>query len=459
MAASLGATSLADVQHEGLDQLLHDLANVYPTSPDQHSRLLGVPVLDALLGVFTQRLPGTASETQRRQLQNSAPQGQILTEDEEMLLRCDGQDNEVVAREELLAPADPESFHVFFSGSASRSKRPRSVVEISSSLSGAGKSQLLYYMTARAILPGAYGNIPIGGLEAAVVWMDTDDRFDVYRLRDVARGILQQAQEPADDETLSKDIGLISDDELEGILTSSLQHVHVFRPQSSSALLATLCTLDTYLYDLSRHASALRPLQMLAIDSATAFFWQDKLRDEVARTEEIGRSRAETDQERALKRNFYLSDLYAELVQELKRLEHRFGCAVVYTTTVSGGRPAVSNISGQSGPLGPYDRPPSQTPSLRPALPAPWGTFPTLRLIVRRDIVRPFPPAMSAHDARKDAPMRQSVVRQGKFSAWVNAWGREEWPRRVVDGVSWYNGGCFSFYVRATGVDIPSLDS
>jgi hypothetical protein len=272
----------------------------------------------------------------------------------------------------------------------------------------------------------------------------------------VARGIIQ-ARESADDD-LSKGDGRLPDTELTELLTSSFQHVHVFRPQSSSALLATLSSLDKYLYDLSRHHSGSRTLQMLVIDSATAFLWQDKLRDEVARTEEIGCSRQEIDQAREQKQSFYLSDLYAEIVHELKRLQSRFGCAVVYTTTVSSGRPPPPNASGQPGPLGPYDRPPSQTPSLRPALPAPWGTFPLLRLVVHRDTVRPFPPAMSAHDARRDAAMRQSVVRQGKFSAWVNAWDREEWPRRVVDGVNWYNGGCFSFYVRVTGVEIPLPD-
>lgn len=404
-----------------------------------------------------QRLPGTSIEIGRH-LHQTGPPEQIITEDEEMLLRCDSQDDENAALVELPAQIDPDPSNVFFLGSAPKHKRPSPVVEISSSLSGAGKTQLLYYVTARAILPRAYGGIGIGGLEAAVVWMDADDRFDAYKLRDVARGIIRQAREPAEDETLDEGTARLSDAELTELLISSLQHVHVFRPQSSSALLATLGTLDKYLYDLSRHHSASRPLHMLVIDSATAFLWQDKLRDEVARTEEIGRSRSEVDQARERKQSFYLSDLYAEIVNELKRLQGRFGCAVVYTTTVSSGRQPASNTGGQSGPPGPYEHPPSQTPSLRPALPAPWGTFPILRLVVYRDTVRPFPPAISAHDARRDAPMRQSVVRQGKFSAWVNAWGREEWPRRVVDGVNWYNGGCFSFYVRATGVEIPLPD-
>lgn len=345
--------------------------------------------------------------------------------------------------------------NLFFLDSAYRRKRPVPTVEISSSLSDAGKSQLLYYLTARAVLPREYGNIPIGGKGSAMVFIDADDRFDVYRLQMVARGIVQQARESID--TTKTDDGSsakIPDDELETMISSALKHVHVFRPQSSSALLATLASLDAYLYDISRHYSASCPLQMIAIDSATAFIWQDKLRDSLARAEDVGRSREENDKLRELKQSFHFIDLYAEIITELKRLQALFGCTVVYTTTVTGFRP--KNIKDdQIGPLGPYDTPVSRTPALQPALPAPWGEFPLLRLVVQRDAVRSFPPAMSAHDARRDAPMRQSAVRHGKFSAYVNAWRQEEWPRRVAEGLRPYGDGRFAFYVRGNGIEIP----
>ncbi|KAJ5692757.1 hypothetical protein N7462_002180 [Penicillium macrosclerotiorum] len=460
MAASFGATTLAEVHHEGLDQLLHELANVYPTSADRQLEPLGVPVLDALLKIFMMRMWDSSNSSGYLQSANTMlQQEQILTEDEEMLLQGDNSDWDNMVTEAPAQMVDSEPSNIFFSGAAARSKLLSPVIEISSSLSGAGKSQLLYYLTARAILPQYYGNVHVSGRESAVVWIDTDDRFNADRLRSVAHGILKPDRESSDDDNTEPsdvDSTELSEEDIGMILASSLQHVHVFRPQSSSALLATLYGLDSYLYDLKRHFSASRPLHMIAIDSATAFLWQDKLRDEVARTEDIGRPRAEVDEERERKQSFYFSDIYAELVNELKRLQSLFGCSVVYTTTVSGGRPSAMD-TGASGPLDSYDRGPSQKPSLRPALPAPWGAFPVLRIVVHRDTVRPFPPAISAHDSRKDAPSRQKIVRQGKFSAWVNSWGREEWPRRVVDGINAHNGGCFSFYVRETGVQIPYL--
>lgn len=391
------------------------------------------------------------SELQQRHLQSPAQRTQNRLDNEEMLFQGADPDNDLALPDNEFGRLS----NVFFSDSAYRSKKPCPVVEISSSVSAAGKTQLLYYLTASMILPRSYENIPLGGQEAAVIWIDTDDRFDADRLRVVARGIVHQARQTLDPDALNEDAGGSCSEELEAMLASSLQHVHVFRPQSSSAVLATLCSLDSYLYDVSRHNSASRPLQMLSIDSATTFYWQDRLRDEIARTEDIGRPRAEVDAEREQKQSFYLSDLYTELVKELKRLQSRFGCAVVYTTTVTTGR---SPFNSNSEPGGPYGSVPSRIPSLKHALPAPWGTFPILRLVVHRDSVRPFPPAVSAHDAQKNASMRQDIVSQGKFSAWVNAWDREEWPRRVADGVDWYNGGSFSFYVQETGVKIPQSD-
>ncbi|KAJ5111591.1 hypothetical protein N7532_002126 [Penicillium argentinense] len=453
MAASLGTSSLAEVHLEGLDQVLHDLANGYQSSVDYESGPLGVPALDALLEVFMLRAM-KSNEPASRFLQSPAQREQNCLDDEEMLFRRGDPDSEAVM------PVEPDSIqreaafpsNVFFPDSVRRRKSTYPVVEISSSLSAAGKSQMLYFLTARMVLPRFYQNILIGGQEATVVWIDADDRFDANRLLAVARNIVQRARQTLDPDALNEDAGGPSDEDVEAVLTSALHHVHVFRPQSSSSVLATLQNLDSYLYDLSRHSSASRSLQMVAIDSATAFYWQDRLRDETARTEEIGRSRAEVDREREKKQSFYLSDVYAEMVSELKRLQGRFRCAVVYTTTVAGGRPA--NSSSSSEPGGRYCR----APALKPALPAPWGTFPILRLVVHRDAVRSFPPASSTQDVKRDAPTRQSIINQGKFSAWVNSWDREEWPRRVADGVDWYNGGSFPFYVRESGIEIPPPD-
>ncbi|KAG0153582.1 hypothetical protein PDIDSM_2236 [Penicillium digitatum] len=442
MAANLGERSLADVHQEGLDEILSGLVHFNAGYSSHDTHLSGVPTLDTLLELFAPKalaVSDAVNDGQPRSLSEKT------TDHAEMLLQNKFSAGQVCRPDEIHAAQDVDpSANVSFSEKEGSKKQQVPIVEISSSLSASGKSQLLYYLTAIAILPRKFGEISVGGQEAAVVFIDTDDRFNADRLRIVARGIVLQ-QRGLSESSLGAQAqpGGTSDHHLESMLVSSLQHVHVFRPQSSSALLATIHTLDSYLFDLSRHYSASRQLQMIAVDSATAFFWQDRLRDEVARTEEIGRPQIEIDSERKKKQSFHLSDLYTELVRELKGLQSHFQCAIVYTATISGGR--------ASGPSY-YDQSQGLVPSLRPALPAPWGTFPTLRLIVHRSSVRPFSPSMAAHVAVQDAPSRQSVVQQGKISAWVNPWGRDEWPRRIVEAIEGNNGGSFSFYVCDSGL-------
>lgn len=386
--------------------------------------------------------------------QEETDQPEDADDDEEMLFDHDGDyENEAILSEEQVAHYD-----LVFSGSAYRSKRPVPVLEISSSLSGAGKSQMAYYLTALAVLPQNYGDLYIGGQDAAVVFIDADDRFDIQRLRDIAWNIVQQAQETTHQTEDQAGTLELSDDDIESMIIVSFKHIHLFRPQSSSALLATLVELDKYLYDVSRHYSASRPLHMLVIDSMTAFFWQDKVRDALARAEDLERSKEENDRLREQKQSFYFVDLYAEIAKELKRLQGRFGCTVVYTTTNSRFR-ANKPPAEQNRPMSPYDAPPSHTPALKPALPAPWGTFTLLRLVVQRDRVRAFLPTMSINDAKREASMRQSIVSEGKFSAYVNTWGREDWPSRVIDGLKPYGNGSFVFYASEDGVTIPLPES
>ncbi|KAF9891931.1 hypothetical protein FE257_002894 [Aspergillus nanangensis] len=429
MASSFGEKLLGEICEQGLDEILQDLKSLsYGNAAEALNAPLGVKELDELLDVFM------------------VPRDQPLREAHQDL-QPPGTLDHAATQSAVSPPQVPQFGH------------SNPVIEISSTASAAGKSHLLYYLAAIAILPSLFNGYPLGGRESALVFIDTDGRFDAGRLHAVTRGIIRKRLEatPADPDA---DLPPYTEEDIETTLTISLQHVHVFRPQSSTSLLSTLKTLDTYLLNISRHLSATRPLHGIFLDSAGAFFWPDKLHDEFARTEDIGRSAAEIEHDRQQKTSFYLSDMYADLVAELKRLQRRFGCVVVYTTTSTwsarSGPRGGSNAYQPSGPFDLYNPHSSapKTPSFRSSLPPPWGSFPTLRLVVRRDAVRPFPPIMTPADAQDEAAMRQEVVMRGQFSAWVNGWGREQWPRRVLDGLDWLNGGTFVFHVHGEGVEI-----
>ncbi|GAB1195645.1 hypothetical protein APSETT444_004907 [Aspergillus pseudonomiae] len=450
MAASFGEKLLAEVHEESLDELLHDLSCLYESSNSTPRQCLGIQALDDLLRVFMP-LPAVTpwTQVQHQPLERSIPAD--LEEQEQLYHEGPPVQSEpehglnIYAREQTFPPA--------------RIKSTDPVVEISSTSSGAGKTQTLYYLTAIAILPAEFHGVKLGR-GSAVVFIDSDGRFDAERLLTVARGIVHKkfkTQNENAEATTTEGAPVYTEEALNTLLVTSLQHVHVFRPQSSAALLSTLQSMDTYLFDLTRHFSSSRRLHAIVIDSASAFFWPDKLHDEVARTEDIGRPYEEIESERRDKKSFYLFDMYADLVAELKRLQRLFSCAVVYTTIAWSGRsmPGQFSTSRPSGPFSlfdPSDVPVSRTPSFRSSLPGPWGVFPTLRLVVQRDMVRSFLPAMTVHEAQRVAPMRHEVVLKGRFVGWVNGWGREDWPRRVVEGLDEMDGGMFGFSVGTDGV-------
>ncbi|KKA23260.1 hypothetical protein T310_2685 [Rasamsonia emersonii CBS 393.64] len=417
-----------------LGELLHDLADQYLQSADAegNASYLGVKQLDDLLDIFLDRGKTTTAPAQP----STRPEGP------------EGGEAEDAAGAEVQHPNDrPAEPTAPPAPNRSQRQKRLPVLEISSPSSGAGKTQLLYYLAAIAVLPPAYRGIPLGGREAAIVLLDSDGRFDADRLWEVAAGIVQQKvkRTAADRPEKSGKPEEEEDADLTSLLHNALQHVHVFRPQSSSALLSTLQTLDGYLFDLNRHVSAARPLHAIMLDSASAFYWQDRLRDEVARTEDIGRSPAEIARDREQNRSFHLTVLYRELVAELRRLQTCFDCAIVYTTW--GVSRAASSLPTPYATLAPGP------PSFRPHLPPPWGTFPTLRLVVQRDAVRPFGPETTVAEAERDAPIRQEVVQRGKFSAWVDPWGREEWPLSVLNALNRMpERGGFPFWVRREGV-------
>ena len=344
-------------------------------------------------------------------------------------------------------PADREPAHIEVPVQPVFHSRPYPVVEISSISSAAGKSQVLYHLIATAVLPSNFNGASLDGSDSAVVFIDNDGRFDAQRLRAVARGIIQNKLQTSV-ENFSPDTSL--DESIDSLAFEALRHVHVFRPQSSLALLATLQSLDAYLLELNRHPSTNRALKAIFIDSATAFIWQDKLQDEITRIEDIGRSAAEVERKRFQKESFHIADVYADLVTSLKRLQDIFDCSVIYTTTSSTGRPT-ENPSVPWGSYNPLDTV-LKTPSFRSPLPPPWGLFPTLRLVLQREVVRPFPPNVTVHEAQKDAPMRQEMVMRGEFLGSVNGWGREDWPRRILEELKKRGGGEFTFNVGREGI-------
>ena len=202
-----------------------------------------------------------------------------------------------------------------------------------------GKTHLLYYITAIGVLPRYFRQNDIKGKQGAVVVLDSDGRFDVSRLRQVMRCyIVQQRSETEPEEEQEEE----EEREMDTILYTSLTHVHIFRPDSMASVLATIELIPNYLlhrnFPNHHHFSSSRALHAIMWDSASAFYWQDRL-DESSNN---GRS----------------SRYYTAILHALRSVQSQFDCLVISTTWAL-------NPSTQSHLL---------------LLPRPWSSFATLRL-------------------------------------------------------------------------------
>ncbi|XP_010752747.1 DNA repair protein XRCC2 [Larimichthys crocea] len=119
---------------------------------------------------------------------------------------------------------------------------------------GTGKTELLYHLLCRCVLP-----VATGGLEVDVVFVDTDYSLDMLRLVSILDSRLN-AGRPTGSSAASSD---------EAALRSCLSRLLVVHCSSSSQLLLTLHFLETSL-------SSRPGLALLLIDSISAFYWLDR---------------------------------------------------------------------------------------------------------------------------------------------------------------------------------------
>ncbi|XP_068437478.1 DNA repair protein XRCC2 isoform X2 [Clinocottus analis] len=117
-----------------------------------------------------------------------------------------------------------------------------------------GKTELLYHLLCRCVLP-----VAIGGLEVGVVFVDTDYSLDMLRLVSILDSRLNAA----------RSTGSSPDDSNESALRLCLSRLLVVHCSSSSQLVLTLHFLETSL-------SSRPGLALLVIDSISAFYWLDR---------------------------------------------------------------------------------------------------------------------------------------------------------------------------------------
>ena len=306
--------------------------------------------------------------------------------------------------------------------------KPPLVIEVTGATACSGKTQLLYHLISISLLPVQYRDMAEFGKGYAVVLLDLSSRFSILRLYDVMYDRVSSI--------CSTNSFTLSHEDLSSLISDSLMHLHVFRPQESSSLQATLDSITPYL--LNRHplhVSANRPLGLVGINDLSAFLWQDRLDGD-----EDSYLSTTTSKEKA--NSSLLLQRYRSLVSSLRQIQQVFSCTIVATNW--GLAPTISVANRRS---------------LRPHLPSVWNNFCTVRIIIERDRVPKFGPGISAEEAANEKQQRWGAVEQSGFSGRINWWGNENWRDEVREGlVSLKRGGSFQFKVTNMGIIVDDSE-
>ena len=326
---------------------------------------------------------------------------------------------------------------VSISSADQKSEHDQPVIEICGLKPCSGRTQLLLYIISLFLLPKVYDRIPIHGQEAAIALMDLSSTFPILRLSKIMRQQIQAATAKSSSKT--KDEQGISK-----LVHASLDHLHIFRPQSSAAFLATVKSLAShFLDDTTKHYSANRRLAAIIITDLDAFYWQDRQASQEA--EDAKLLEAENHPEHVLERTkpphteSLLSHRYRALISSLQSSQNLFDCPIVATTSALY-NPSHTHIAGR------------RHLTLKPHLPSVWNKFCTVKLLVQKTPVPRFPPEITVEEAERERKQRQDVVERGECEVRVDWWGSDGWAKEVREGVGRMRA--LGFRVNGEGVFI-----
>ncbi|KAL9103339.1 MAG: hypothetical protein Q9163_001605 [Psora crenata] len=310
-----------------------------------------------------------------------------------------------------------EHFHTVWSTQQrpSLQESAPAVIEIADATASSGKIYLLYCSLTIALLPASYQEHDLHGRGQAVVLLDLSGRFSIPCLGKVMHShIRSQSKEST---------STLSDELMTTLVFDSLAHLHIFRPQSTSSLLATLVSVPSYLLSQPyAHFSANRALGLVVIHDLSAFLWQDRLSSD----DEIGPYDA-NNAKKGTDSPFVES--YRKLVAHLRNIHNLFSCTIIASNCSLS---STTSVMGQR--------------ALRPHLPAVWNSFCPLKVVVERDTVSRFRPGMSVEEALREKDQRWEAVEKSGYSVWVNFWGNEGWRDEVREAVKALGKGMrFSF--------------
>ena len=307
------------------------------------------------------------------------------------------------------------------------------VLELTSANACSGKTQILYQMLTLALLPPVHVSISLGGKSSAVILFDLSGKLSLIRLHGIMTAHISSC-------AAASQLPPLSPEETEALIHASLLHLHIFSPQSSLSLFATLASLPSRFFSKPfTHFSASRPISAIILSNISAFNWQDRF--QATSILAVTQSNPPASN---ITPKIDMKAHQRELVSTLRSLQVTFSCPIIATT---------------SSFASPTPLPSTNHRILRPQMPAYWNAFVTAQLVVDLVTVPKFAPAISAHEATAERALRHEVVAKGERRAWINCWAVGGWREEVKEGVrEWETefAGGVRIWV-ADGVEIGEL--
>ena len=262
------------------------------------------------------------------------------------------------------------------------------IIEIKAAGPAEGRTQLLYLIAANMLLgipPSLDGSrkSDLTNLKCRghVVWIDCSCRFDIHRLHNL---MLYQASQHLET-PLAENLRPTTD--------TALSNLHVFRPNTSAELLATVRGLDTYFQGLQYQAGGDLAVQGVILGDLTSFYWEDRQREEDERAGASSRLVAAEHRDPDLtnaasgvipeahepkrKMPFALVPYHSSLAMSLLRICSLFSCPLLLSAISFHPIVPTQHVSTSSASF--------LHPTLRSLLPAPWLRHINIEVIVRKE--------------------------------------------------------------------------
>ena len=326
------------------------------------------------------------------------------------------------------------------------------VVEIKSSGSAEGRTQLLYLITANALVQckqdrgdntDSITTVPDDG---AAVWIDCSHRFDVYRLRHILTGHAIASQISACDS--DQDAVRIN-----ALVSSALQNLHLFSPWTPAELLVAVRQLESYLLSLQGEKAGSLNVRAVIISDITSFYWEERQREEeekaglrvadrapdlpVVRNTDHNNQQASAPTP-ALKRspNFTILSHHSSLIASLSKVSRTFSCPIFVSTSSP-----FSLISSSEEPA-PIEQPPH--PTLRSPLPSPWARFVNVGIVLQKE--------QKNKRLWRDISLLEALDTQREWNEKQKRTGNRSEIQAWIDARKWV-GACFSEVLEKEGME------